>query len=131
MSSARDAILEAYTQFENAFLRGDVSGLGQIYADDAEWLVPGVPPIKGRPAIVAAWKDVIGSGGNSVRVDVREVHESGDWAFDVGAFTTAAPNGTTLNAGKYIVIWRREPTGKWKTYRDIFHWDMAPGAAST
>jgi hypothetical protein len=55
----------------------------------------------------------------------------GDLAFDVGAFTTTAPDGTTLNSGKYIVVWKRDRVGAWKTYRDIFHWDIAPGDGST
>jgi ketosteroid isomerase-like protein len=94
-------------------------------------LVPGAPPIRGRAAIAAAWKAVIGSGGNKVRVDVREVQDTGDWAFEVGAFTATAPDGITLNSGKYIVVWKRDPVGVWKSYRDIFHWDIAPGGAAT
>jgi uncharacterized protein (TIGR02246 family) len=130
MRSAHDVIVEAYKVMENAFLRGDSHAVSEMYAEDAEWLVPGAPPIRGRAAIAEAWKGVIGSGGNRVRVDVREVQESGDLAFDVGAFTTTAPDGTTLNAGKYIVVWKREPGGAWKTYRDIFHWDIVPEGAS-
>jgi uncharacterized protein (TIGR02246 family) len=102
MHSAHDAIVEAYKAFEDAFFRGDAQALAQIYDDDAEWLVPGAPPIRGRSAIAAAWKPVIGSGGNKVRVDVREVQESGVWAFEVGAFTATAPDGTTLNSGNRI-----------------------------
>jgi len=126
MLSAHDAILAAYKAFEDGFFRGDSEALGQIYADDAEWLVPGAPPIRGRAAIAAAWKGVIGSGGNNVRIDVREVQETGDWAFDVGSFTATGPSGVTLNAGKYIVVWKRDAAGIWKTYRDIFHWDIPP-----
>lgn len=124
--SAHDAIVAAYKAFEDAFFQGDAEALSQIYTEDAEWLVPGAPPIRGRAAIAGAWKGVLGSGGNRVRIDVREVEETGDWAFDIGAFTATAPDGGTLNAGKYVVVWRREPDGSWKTYRDIFHWDVAP-----
>ena len=131
MQSARDAIVEAYKAFEEAFFRGDADALSQIYADDAEWLVPGMPPIRGRATIASAWKGVIGSGGNRVRVDVREVEECGDWAYEVGTFTATTPEGTTLNAGKYIVVWKRDPTGTWKTHRDIFNWDIAPSGTAT
>jgi len=126
---AREQILEAYKAFEDAFFRGDADRLSQIYTDDAEWLVPGAPPIRGRAAIAAAWKGLIGSGGNRVRVDVREVVESGDWAFEVGTFTATSPEGTTLNAGKYIVVWKRAASGVWKTHRDIFNWDIPPAGA--
>jgi len=58
--------------------------------------------------------------------DAGEVQEAGDWAYEVGGFATTAPGGATLNAGKYIVIWKRQPSGAWKIYRDIFQWDVAP-----
>ena len=129
MAGARDEIIKAYKVFEDAYFKGDVDALSLIYADDAEWLVPEAPPIKGRDAIAHAWKGVIGPGGNRVRVEVREVQENGDWAFEVGSFTATAPDGALLNAGKYIVIWKRQSNGGWKTYRDIFNWDIPPRPA--
>ena len=91
MQSARDAILEADKAFEEAFFRGDADALSDVYADDADWLVPAIPPMRGRSTIASAWKAVIGSDGNRVRVDVHDVQECSDWAFDVGAFTATTP----------------------------------------
>jgi ketosteroid isomerase-like protein len=99
-----------------------------MYTEDAEWLVPNAPSIKGRPAIAEAWKQLIGFGGNNVRVDIGEVQECGDWAYEVGRFAASVPDGPVLNAGKYIVIWKRQPTGEWKTHRDVFNWDIPPAA---
>jgi len=127
MKTAREAISEAYRAFEEAFYKGDAEALSRIYTDDAEWLVPDAPAIRGRAAIAQAWKNVIGSGGNRVRVEVREVEQSGEWAYDVGGFELSAPDGTVLSIGKYIVIWKRQADGDWKTYRDIFNWDIPPG----
>jgi uncharacterized protein (TIGR02246 family) len=126
MPAARESIEQVYREMERAFLRGDAEGVASIYTADAEWMVPGAPPIKGREAITQAWKAVIGPGGNRVRVDVGEVQEAGDWAYEVGTFKTTGPDGVLLNSGKYIVIWQRQPAGDWKTHRDIFHWDVAP-----
>src|SRR5215467_1437304 len=72
MAEVRDEITEAYKAFEENFFKGDADALSLIYTDDAEWLVPEAPPIKGRAAIAQAWKGVIGPGGNRVRVEVRE-----------------------------------------------------------
>ena len=129
MAGVRDEIMQAYKAFEEAFVKGDATALSLIYTEDAEWLVPEAPPIKGREAIAQAWKGVIGPGGNRVRVEVREVQDNGDWAFEVGSFTAIARDGAVLNAGKYIVIWKRQSNGAWKTYRDIFNWDIPPRAA--
>jgi len=129
MAAVRDEIIQAYKAFEEAFFKGDAESLSLIYTDDAEWLVPEAPPIKGREAIAQAWKGIIGPGGNRVRVEVREVQDSGNWAFDVGSFTVTTSDGAVQNAGKYIVIWRRQSNGAWKTYRDIFNWDVPPRSA--
>src|SRR5436190_4218075 len=115
--AVREKIEQVYQKMEQAFFRGDAEGVASIYTDDAEWMVPGAPPIKGREAITQAWKAVIGPGGNTVRVNVSEVQEAGNWAYDVGAFKTTGPDGVLLNSGKYIVIWQQQPSGDWKTHR--------------
>lgn len=123
---AREAIGAAYKTMEDAFHKGDAAAIAQIYAEDAEWYVPEVPVLRGRSAIGRAWKANVGPGGNRLRIDVAEVEENGDRAHEVGRFTISAPDGSVLSAGKYIVIWARQPDGEWKTYRDIFNWDIPP-----
>jgi ketosteroid isomerase-like protein len=93
-----------------------------VYTEDAEWLVPQAPVVRGRQAIAQAWRGIIGSGGNNLRIEICELQESGDWTYEVGRFEASAPKGTILNSGKYIVIWKRQATREWKTHRDIFNW---------
>ena len=131
MTKIREAIAEGYKAFEEAFYRGDANTMSQMYTEDAEWLIPEAPIVRGREAIAQAWKGVIGSGGNTVRVDTGEVQEFGDLAYEVGTFTARTPDGNVLNAGKYIVIWKQQSTGEWKTHRDIFNWDIPPGQTLT
>lgn len=129
--SAREAIPAKYKAMETAFHRGDADAIASMYTDDAEWYVPDAPVLKGRLAIAQAWKANVGAGGNRLRVDVAEVEETGDRAHEVGRFTISAPDGAVLSAGKYIVIWARQSDGEWKTYRDIFNWDIPPRQATT
>jgi uncharacterized protein (TIGR02246 family) len=124
--SAHAAIKENYTAMEEAFHKGNARAIALMYTEDAEWLIPEVPAIRGREAIAQAWQRVIGSGGNRVRIEIDEVQENGDWAYEVGRFTVSGPYQNVLNAGKYIVIWKREASGAWKTHRDIFNWDIPP-----
>ena len=97
-----------------------------MYTEDAELLIPDAPIVSGREAIAQVWRSIVGSGGSSVRVNTGEVQESGDWAYGVGAFATSAPDGKFLNAGKYIVIRKRQSLGEWKIHRDIFNGDIPP-----
>ena len=98
-----------------------------MYAEDGQWFIANAPVVvTGRAAIARAWKQQIGAGGNNLRIDVVEVQESGDWAYEVGKFNVSAPDGNSLIAGKYIVIWKLIG-GEWKTYRDLFNTDAPPG----
>ena len=123
---AREAIAEGYKVLELAFYRCDADTISRMYTEDAELLIPDAPVVSGREAIAQVWRSIVGSGGSSVRVSTGEVQESGDWAYEVGAFVTSAPDGKFLNAGKYIVIWKRQSLGEWKIHRDIFNGAIPP-----
>jgi len=123
---AREAIGATYKIMKDAFYKGDAEAIAQVYTEDAEWYVPEVPVLKGRSAIGRAWKANIGSGGNRLRIEVAEVEQNGDRAHEIGRFTISGTDGAVLSAGKYIVIWTRQSDGAWKTYRDIFNWDIPP-----
>ena len=126
--SAREVVAKEYAAMEVAYQRGDANSIAEMYTDDAEVFVPGIQVIVGKPAIRETWRSIIGNGGNRVAIDVREVHESGDLAYDTGRFTATAPDGTLLNAGKWMVIWKRTSSGAWKVHRDFMHWDTAPAS---
>jgi uncharacterized protein (TIGR02246 family) len=130
MRCAREAVETSYKAVEQAFHKGDATPISLMYTDDAELFIPGAPVLQGRKAIHEAWAKIGGSGGNTLRTVVREVQESGDLAYDTGHFTATAPNGNVLNAGKWIVVWKRQSAGEWKIHRDFMHWDIPPAEAS-
>jgi uncharacterized protein (TIGR02246 family) len=113
MTSAREAVEKDYKAVEQAFHKGDADSISRMYTEDAELFMPGAPVLQGRQAIDEAWKKIVGSGGNTLHSVVREVQENGDLAYDTGHFTASAPNGRVLNAGKWIVVWKRQSTGEW------------------
>jgi uncharacterized protein (TIGR02246 family) len=127
--SASEVIAKEYGTMAAAFERGDADSIAEMYTDDAEMFVPGVPVILGKTAIRETWRSIVGAGGNRVAIDVREVQESGDLAYDTGRFTATAADGSVLNMGKWMVIWKRESRGGWKVHRDFMHWDTAPATA--
>ena len=126
MTSAREAVEKDYKAVEEAFRRGQAEAISRMYTEDAELFIPGAPVFEGRRAIHEVWEKIVGSGGNTLRTVVREVREGGDLAYDTGQFTATAPNGSVLNAGKWIVIWQRQSSGDWKIHRDFMHWDIPP-----
>ena len=125
MMTPREAIAEGYKAFERAYYDGDAGVISSMYTEDAELLVPEAPIIRGRDAINEVWKLIVGSGGNTIRVEIGEVIKNGDWAYEVGGFKASTPDGTLLNSGKYVVIWKQS-SGTWMIHRDIFNWDIPP-----
>lgn len=127
---ARDAVTKAYKTVAECFQRGDAEMIAAMYTDDAELFVPGVPVIQGKRAICDVWRGIVGNGGTSVSIDVREIQECSEMAFDTGHFTATDSDGRILNAGKWIVIWKRQ-AGTWSIHRDFMHWDTPPEVAAT
>jgi ketosteroid isomerase-like protein len=76
MTTAHEAIAEAYEAFEQAYYKGDADTISQMYTEDAELLIPDAPVVRGREAIRQVWASILGSGGNTVRVETRELEES-------------------------------------------------------
>lgn len=55
----------------------------------------------------------------------------GDFGYTWGryVFTAHAPEGDTVDHGKYVSIWRKEADGSWKFVADIGNSNPAPAAA--
>ena len=128
---SRETVEKSYWAVEEAFRNGDADSISLMYTEDAEFFIPGAPVLEGGQAIHEAWKKIVGPGGNTLRTVVREVQGSGDLAYDTGHFTAIAANGGVINAGKWIVVWKRQSTGEWKIHRDFMHWDIPPSEASS
>jgi ketosteroid isomerase-like protein len=67
MTSAREIVEKNYKTLEEAFRNGDAKSISLMYTEDAEMFIPGAPVFVGRLAIHEVWKNIIGSGGNTVR----------------------------------------------------------------
>jgi hypothetical protein len=52
-----------------------------------------------------------------------EIESCGDMAWEVGNYKIAAVDGTTVDKGKYVTIWKFQDK-KWKLHRDIFNSDL-------
>ena len=120
-------------RFTDAFSRRDVAALGQLYAADAEALPPGSGAVTGRTAIQDMWKGFMSLPVGRMQLTTVEVDGNGETAWEAGRYTILGSNGSTMDEGKYIVVWKREPDG-WKLYRDMWSSNspqQAPAAGGT
>ncbi|HET9251796.1 MAG TPA: SgcJ/EcaC family oxidoreductase [Candidatus Eisenbacteria bacterium] len=122
LADVRAAIDAVNGQFEDAFSRGDAARISTLYAEDAQIYPPGNPPVSGRVEIERTWRGVLALPVKEMRLETAEVQAFGDDATEVGRYTLIANDGRELDAGKYIVLWKRG-AGGWKIHRDIWNSD--------
>ena len=120
-----ELIRMASRTFVETALARDWPKWAALFTDDAINFAPGEPVIIGRKAI-ETWINRFPKI-KSLTVDPIEFQGFGELAFVRGryALTTTAPNQPdTVDAGKYIEVWRRQSNGSWKIFRDIFNSDL-------
>ena len=124
---ARAAIEAKVAQWQEAFNAGDSAAVASRYTSDGQILPPGGATIGGSENIAKFWQGLLDAGGISAKLEVGEVVAYGNYANEVGRFTMTDADGSTLDAGKYMILWRQEQ-GDWKMVRDIWNSDGAPAA---
>ena len=106
----------------------NAEAFSSYYAPDANLFPPGGPIVPGKEKIRAYWiaffkqPGLVFSGGPTH----IEVAKSGDMAYERGTFklTVNDPAGKPVTSiGKYVVVWKKQPDGRWKAYADIFNPD--------
>jgi uncharacterized protein (TIGR02246 family) len=126
---ARAALEKAGKDFSDAFGRGDVAAIANMYAEDAIAFPPESDMVKGRAAIEKLWKDFRDTGAKSVEFEIVDVVSSGNLAAETGYATLhvqPAGHAAATEKVKYVVVWKKGPAG-WQLYRDI--WNSMASAA--
>jgi ketosteroid isomerase-like protein len=119
-STTRDQINRTNAAFVEAFKRGDSAGWVAVYTAEGQILPLNAEPKQGKPAIQAFWQSVIEMGVAAVDLETVEFEAQGDTGWEVGKFALKAQDGSVLDAGKYIVVWK-QANGQWQWHRDIWN----------
>jgi uncharacterized protein (TIGR02246 family) len=126
-ATVRAQIEQAAARFSDAFNRGDVTALAAMYDTGAVVLAPNAPPMRGRQNIEAFWAGARQQGFKTVNLVVNSVELIDGHAIELGTYTLVVQppgQGEITDRGKYMVLWRRQPDGTWKLYRDMFNTSM-------
>jgi uncharacterized protein (TIGR02246 family) len=119
-ADVRAAVDTSNRQFMDAFARGDAGRIASLYADDAQLLPPGNLPVQGRSAIEALWRGVLALPVKEMHLTTVEFTVHGDDASEIGRYALVGNDGRELDAGKYIVLWKKG-AGGWKLHRDMWN----------
>jgi ketosteroid isomerase-like protein len=106
-----DRVLRDY---ERASRAGDAVALASLFAEDGFVLQGNRPPIRGRPAIRAAYE---GRGeGGQLRLRALAFSTSGTIGYIIGAYGYGPTPG---DIGKFTLTLRRAPGGSWLIFSDM------------
>lgn len=102
--------------WEVSFNRGDSAAIAALYAPNAELVMSGVAPIRGREAIRAAIDTMLHSGVK-VRIDTDRMAAVGDLAYFYGPYSVSSKQ-RIVERGTYLEVWHRYD-GHWLIDLDV------------
>jgi uncharacterized protein (TIGR02246 family) len=109
--------------FHDGVADQDAASLASLYHDDARLLAPNMEPAEGRPAIQAAFQQLLDMGARSLEVEPLDVREEGDLTIEYGRFVLGIePPGAApmTDVGKYVVV-HETRDGSTKILLDCFN----------
>ena len=112
-------------EFVEAWIKGDAEGCANTYSTDAVFMTPDQPSYHGRQAIKERYDKMFKSRNDSVIIEMNEtVHDViyfNDWAVMRGSGYETRRGAETKETYKWIILAKRQPSGKWETVWDIFN----------
>lgn len=128
VKSDREVIESVRETHVAALNAGDAAAWAGVFTEDAVQMPPNAPANAGRANIGAWAATFLGAFRVRFSLSVSELQLAGDRAFECGAYSIAlTPDGASRSiedAGKYITVYQRLPTGGWAVARDIWNSDQ-------
>jgi uncharacterized protein (TIGR02246 family) len=122
---AKAEIAAARDAFWAAHAKGDAKALAGLLTEDARLLAPGMEDVSGRQAIEAAAAQMFQSlTVEDFTIESSELAVHGDSAVELSTYseTLRPKDGPAASVkGRYLIVWRRDRTGRWKVHRNMFN----------
>jgi len=117
-------------EYVRTHLAADFEECASLFAENAVYMVPGRPSLKGRSQIKAYLKESFTGRGDNKILDMKEPAEElvffGDYAAVRGTGyddILSADSTITKSTYKWMVLAHRNPEGSWETVWDIYNND--------
>lgn len=111
-------IADAARRFLDLFALSDPASIAACYTEDARMFAANMSPVCGRAAIESVFKFTKGPG-HRLEFRTEELDIQGTTAIEIGAYIRSRKDGSLVDSGRYMVIWKRVGD-HWKIHRDMF-----------
>ena len=113
----------------NAAQAKNVDQVISNYAEDAVWLPPNAPIVKGKQAIRAGWSQFLAARGIRINWQIAKVEtsRSGDLAYTFYTYQMSMQGRDgkpIVDHGKDVAVWKKQGDGSWKMVMDTFNSDL-------
>lgn len=131
-SKDEETIREIDAAWSEALKNKDLDKVMENYAEDASFLAPDEPIVRGRGKICEWFKKRIALPGYSASFTPSTivVSRSKDIAYEIGTFRATINDETgkpLVYSGKHLVVWKKHD-GYWKVVAESINRDSATGA---
>ncbi len=121
------AIRDLDKKWVEAVAARDTIAIGNMYAEDGDFLPPGAPRVSGRTAIRSAWAQLLKAPNLALTFEPSNVvvSSAGDIAYETGTYRLSMDGlkGRRIeDIGKFVVAWKKV-NGEWHVQYDIFNSD--------
>ena len=122
MADDKQQIRDLIDNWNRASAAGDISKILLLMDEDAVFLRASHPPMRGREAFAAQFKQAIEQVRIEASSNIQEIDVSGDMAYcwnELSVSMTPLKGGTaTQHSGPVLTIFRKKADGTWVLSRD-------------
>jgi len=117
------AIRAAEKRLAESFEDPDPAAWVDCYAEDAIFVGPGAPAIRGRDALLAVAPQIEMS---SLEIAADSTIVLGDFAATTGraSWVSGPPDSGPTIRRRFLMVWRRDPDGQWRIAREFLNEDL-------
>lgn len=122
--NAEQALAALRQDYMDAFNRGDAAAVAALHTEHSVSMPAGMPSVVGREPIRQLMESSLAGAppGFTFRFEASEVRIADGWAVERGVTKADGP----FPAGKYVMLYERDPDGRWRIAWSITNSDATP-----
>ncbi len=121
--SDQQAIRGVTTTLESSFNAKDVDKILGLYVDNAVFMPPNRPLLRGREPLKGFYEGLFNGGSKDLKITPGEISGHGPLAYASGSYSMM--NGDVHDRGKFLFIFRNM-SGNWKIEYTAWSSDLPP-----